>query len=144
MRDGSGRVAPRMAVQLLANAKESQSTRNSLHLTEYAGDELFERISLIDAIREMCIFRLRTLVSENPWLDGPIQALRGGRSSLSGSDLSSRWKMSPNEMRECSERLRLLGFFDDPLDGAGDQFRISPLYQPALAIVDWRNMLGET
>ncbi len=135
LRDGYGRVSPRELVVLLENARQTQAERIGLALTTYQAEEIFERPTLADACVRVSEDRLFvTLWTEYPEFAEPIQQLRGSPDYLHLDDLGRLWHVPITTAVEMADQLTLLGFFEKVghfLDGS---YRVSRLYQPALAI----------
>jgi hypothetical protein len=138
LRDGAGGVAPRELVLLLIRAQEIQLDRFSLHIDSVEGHELFERDTIIDALRQVSNFRLfETLCLEYPHLTAPISQLRGANIRQTIDDLSSAWRRSSEDSHRLAEQLVSVGFFQrGTTTDRESTFYVAPLYRHALGMRD--------
>jgi hypothetical protein len=135
LRDGNGNVAPRELVRLLSEARNIQVSRMEMRNERYAGDELFEAVTLESALLRVSEDRLfQVMCAEYPYLRQPVTRLAGTGTDHTLAGLERLWAgMDTDAVKRIAEQLVNLGFFDATAL-AGDVYRVAPLYRLALSI----------
>lgn len=134
--DGTRATAPRELIHLLACTRDVQLKKLELGLQEPAGDSLFERTALKEALPEVSRVRYaQTLCAEFPEFTKPLEKLRGGKTQQTATSLTSIWRVDKEEALALAEKLADAGFFEKRGGGNEPFFWVPFLYRDALDLV---------
>jgi hypothetical protein len=139
VRDGSGRVAPRELIHLLAALRDVQLRLLEIGSPEPPGEQLFDRAAFKAALPQVSRARLdQTLLAEYPNLREYIERLERRKTLQSLETLAEIWHCSVEEAREPAAQLVEVGFFERRQTQSGDGYWIPFLYRDALQLVQGR------
>ena len=134
--DGSGRSAPRELIHLLSSLRDRQLRRLELGQEPPPAEELFDRASFKEALREVSDVRLtQTLYAEYPDLKPYIEQLRGEKAQQKTATLARIWSVDADVARDVAERLVGVGFFERRGDKSDPDYWVPFLYRDALSLV---------
>jgi len=123
-RDGISDTAPRELIHLLSTTREQQLRRYEIGEQAPAGEAIFDRQALKDALPEVSKTRLtKTLYAEYPALKNYLESLEGQKTHQSDVSLTAIWGVDATEARNIANELVEVGFFER----RGE--RINPTYQ---------------
>jgi hypothetical protein len=135
-KDGNGHTAPRELIHLLSTAREEQLRRYEIGETSPAGEVLFDRQALKDALPAVSEARLtKTLYAEYPTLRPRLERLEGEKTHQDPVSLAGIWNCSVEEARETADRLHEIGFFERRRDRQRFTYWVPFMYRPALKLV---------
>jgi hypothetical protein len=104
--DGTGQPAPRELIHLLSSVRESQLRRLELGHEAPPGEELFDRASFKEALRQVSEVRLRqTLYAEYPNLKPYIEKLEREKAEQRPATLAEIWGIDESQAYEVAESL---------------------------------------
>jgi hypothetical protein len=136
VRDGTGRVAPRELIHLLAALQAVQLRLLEIGSPEPPGEQLFDRAAFKIALAEVSSARLdQTLLAEYPRLRPYLEKLERRKTLQTVETLADIWSCSIEEARELAAQLVEVGFFERRQMQTGDGYWVPFLYRDALQLV---------
>ena len=136
VKDGTGRVAPRELIHLLATLRDVQLRLLELGVPEPPGEQLFDRAAFKLALPEVSQARLeQTLLPEYPALRPYVMALERRKTLQTVDTLAAIWECSAEQARIITAQLVEVGFFERRQMQTGDGFWVPFLYRDALELV---------
>jgi hypothetical protein len=134
--DGSTATAPRELIHLASSLRDHQLKRLELGHESPPGEELFDRQSFKDALREVSEVRLvQTLYAEYPNLKTYIERLKREKAEQRASTLASIWNLSEAEAEAVAIKLVSVGLFERRGSNAAPSYWVPFLYRDALELV---------
>ena len=135
-KDGSGHTAPRELIHLLSSARDVQLQKLAVGSADIAGEALFDRVSLKEALPEVSQVRFRqTLCAEYPSLQEWLYKLEGEKTQQSASTLAKIWDVDEARALQVAGKLTEVGFFERKGSKEDPVFRVPFLYRDALQMV---------
>jgi hypothetical protein len=136
VRDGTGQVAPRELIHLLARARELQLEKLERGENELSGETLLGAAALREAVAEVSAVRLeQTLFAEHPEARGVLQALEGEKTTHTLRSLAAIWQTTDEATALIAASLVDIGFFERRGTLRSPTYWVPFLYRPALALV---------
>jgi hypothetical protein len=134
--DGTGATTPRELIHLLSSARDQQLRLLEMGTPEPAGESLFDRTALKDALPEVSKVRYQqTLCAEHPTLKPILDKLEGEKTQQTPATLSKIWRISEADALTRAEKLAEIGFFQKRGPKEQPQFWVPFLYRDALNMV---------
>ena len=144
VKDGTGRVAPRELIHLLASLRDVQLRMLEMGVAEPSGEQLFDRAAFKVALPEVSRARLdQTLLPEYPRLRPYVIGLERRKTLQTVETLAGIWGCKVDEARAVAAQLVDVGFFERRQTQSGDSFWIPFLYRDALQLVQGTEGGGE-
>jgi hypothetical protein len=136
VKDGTGRVAPRELIHLLAAIKDQQLKMLELGNAEPPGEQLFDRAVFKAALSEVSHARLdQTLLPEYPTLRSYIMRLEHRKTLQTADTLAGIWGCDRDKAENIATQLVEVGFFEQRQVRGGNVFWAPFLYRDALQLV---------
>jgi hypothetical protein len=136
VRDGSGRVAPRELIHLLAALRDVQLRLLEIGASEPPGEQLFDRAAFKAALPEVSRARLeQTLLPEYPALRPYVVKLEGRKTLQTATSLAEIWDCTVEQATTVAAELVEVGFFERRETQAGSEYWVPFLYRDALQLV---------
>lgn len=134
--DGHGEPTPRELIHLLSAARDYQLRRYEIGEPPPAGEAIFDRQALKDALPEVSEVRLtKTLYAEYPGLKPKLEALEGQKTHHNDASLAVLWGVDEPEARQVANRLVEVGFFERRGDRQHPTYWVPFMYRPALKLI---------
>jgi hypothetical protein len=135
--DGNKQPVPRELIHLISAAREAQVKRLEMGNDPPPDDELFDRASFKEALREVSGVRLRqTLYAEYPDLKPYVEKLEGEKAEQLPQTLASIWEIQEGQAIEIAEQLVGVGFFERLVDHLSNvSYWVPFLYRDGLNLV---------
>lgn len=132
-RDGTGKAAPRELIHLLSCARDEQIRMLELGHDQPPGRQLISEEALKDALPEVSRVRLeQTIYAEYSDLRMHIQALASEEPTQRLAGLARLWRKDMDTARVLASRLVEIGVFKQAGSKDDPEYRVPPLYRPAL------------
>lgn len=134
--DGNSVVAPRELIHLMSEARDQQVAALERGADEPGDGQLFGRQAIRDALPEVSRARLeQTVYAEYPHLRGPLEGLRGEKTSQSIGSLAAIWGIDSDVARSTADNLAEIGFFDRRGEKSSPEYWVPFLYRTGLEMV---------
>jgi hypothetical protein len=134
--DGNKQPVPRELIHLISATRESQIRRLELGNDPPPDEELFDRASFKEGLREVSKVRLKqTLYAEYPGLKPFIEQLEGEKAEQRPVTLAKIWEVAEERAAELAEQLVEIGFFERSGDRDEVSYWVPFLYRDALRLV---------
>lgn len=136
-RDGQGVTAPRELIHLMSAARDKQLRRYEIGEQPPAGDNVFDRQALRDAVPEVSEGRLtKTIYAEYPALRSYLERLEGLKTHHNVMSLAIAWnEVDHAVVRGIADRLVEVGFFERRGDRQDPTYWVPFMYRPALRMI---------
>jgi hypothetical protein len=135
-RDGHGVTAPRELIHLMSAARDKQLRRFEIGEAPPAGEPVFERQALRDAVPEVSEARLtKTVYAEYPALRSYLERLEGQKTHHNVTTLAAVWGEEVTNARTVADRLVDIGFFERRGERQDPTYWVPFMYRPALKMV---------
>jgi hypothetical protein len=135
-RDGLGETAPRELIHLLSTTREQQLRRYEIGEQPPAGEAIFDRQALKDALPEVSTTRLtKTLYAEYPALKVYLERLEGQKTHQNDDSLAAIWELDRTRARSIANELVEVGFFERRGDRVSPTYWVPFMYRPALKLI---------
>lgn len=137
--DASNQTTPREMIHLLDEVRRLQIAKLERGETEPPGDQLFDRTTFKEALREVSKVRYeQTFRAENPGMVKYTEALREKRSEQTIDSLAEIWECGLAEAEEVADKLSDHGFFERRGARDGRSYWVPFIYRDALDLVQGR------
>ena len=134
--DGNKQPVPRELIHLITATQEAQVKRLEMGTEPPHDDELFDRASFKEALREVSLVRLRqTLYAEYSDLKPYIEKLEDEKAEQLPTTLAETWGVSVEDAVEVAEQLVRVGFFERIGNREDVSYWVPFLYRDALNLV---------
>lgn len=135
--DGTEHNAPRELIHLLSAARDVQRRRLQEGHKEPAGEALFDRSAIRDALPDVSRERLeQTLYAEYPHLRPWLLRLKRERTEQTPESLARIWDVDRDAAIEMADELVQVGFFEERGAQRDPTFWVPFLYRDALEMVE--------
>lgn len=135
--DGTQHNAPRELIHLLSAARDVQRRKLQEGQKEPAGEALFDRSAIRDALTEVSRERLeQTLYAEYPHLRPWLMRLKRERTEQSYDSLARIWDVERDAAMQVADELVQVGFFEERGAQRDPTFWVPFLYRDALEMVE--------
>jgi hypothetical protein len=143
-RDATNETAPRELIHLLSSARDVQLRKLEVGGVEPPEQQLFDRLTLRDALPEVSEVRLvQTLYPEHPDLKQWLQKLEGEKTQQSLDTLADIWSIDREQTNQIASKLVDVGFFERRGTRKEPAFWVPFLYREALRMVQGSAIPGQ-
>ncbi|GAC1529324.1 MAG: hypothetical protein NVS2B16_36710 [Chloroflexota bacterium] len=135
--DGSEHNAPRELIHLLSAARDIQRRKLEEGHKEPAGEALFDRSSIRDALPEVSRERLeQTLYAEYPHLRRWLMRLKREKTEQTPDSLAKTWDVDREVAVQLADELVQIGFLEERGAQSEPTFWVPFLYRDALEMIE--------